>query len=340
MPIQEKIRSVYKLGDSTLVMSLPKSWAESVQLKKGDKILVRMKKDGTLSLFPNNMDRKGLREVEIPVNISSEEDLERKIISNYIDGYSLIKLKAQEGIFKLQHHNVIRGIISKLIGLNIIELTPEEVIIQSLLDPSELPIRKGLERTYSLATSMCKGALKALMTSDDLMAKNILRMRTDLDGFYYLVLRQLRSSLLRSDVLRRLNVEAIDCLDYLTASQIIIRVAKFAEQILKNIVALRNFQLPNDILIQITLFGEKAIDIYEKSFNAFINNDPSNLSIKSTQSLMYSESLKLNKKLAQVREEGVPCEIMCHVIQIVDRIERIWDQGIELGETTIYRSIQ
>jgi len=340
MPIQEKIRSVYKLGDSTLVMSLPKSWAESVQLKKGDKILVRMKKDGTLSLFPNNMDRKELREVEIPVNISSEEDLERKIISNYIDGYSIIKLKAQEGIFKPQHHTVIRGIISKLIGLNIIELTPEEVIIQSLLDPSELPIRKGLERTYSLATSMCKGALKALMTSDDLMAKNILRMRTDLDGFYYLVLRQLRSSLLRSDVLRRLNVEAIDCLDYLTASQIIIRVAKFAEQILKNIVALSNFQLPNDILVLITLFGEKAIDIYERSFNAFINNDPSNLSIKSTQSLMYSESLKLNKKLAQVREEGVPCEVMCHVIQIVDRLERIWDQGIELAETTIYRSIQ
>jgi phosphate uptake regulator len=338
--VQEKIRSVYKLGDSTLVMSLPKSWAESVQLKKGDKILVRMKKDGTLSLFPSNMDGNGLREVEIPVNISSEGDLERKIISKYIDGYSLIKLKAGEGLFKLHHHNVIRGIINKLIGLNIIELTPEEVIIQSLLDPSELPIRKGLERTHSLATSMYKGALKALMTSDDLMAKNILRMRTDLDGFYYLVLRQLRSSLLRSDVLRRLNVEAIDCLDYLTASQIIIRVAKFAEQILKNIVALRNFQLPNDILVLINLFGEKAINVIERSFNAFINNDTSNISIKSTQSLMNSESLKLNKKLAQVREEGVPCEVMCHVIQIVDRIERIWDQGIELAETTIYRSIQ
>lgn len=340
MAVQEKIRSVYKLGDSTLVVSLPKSWTESVQLKKGDKILVRMLKDGTLSLFPTNMDQKGLREVEIPVNISSEGDLERNIISKYVDGYSLIKLKACDGLFKLHHHNIIRGIINKLIGLNIIELTPEEVIIQSLLDPSELPIRKGLERTYSLATSMCKGALKALMTSDDLMAKNILRMRTDLDGFYYLVLRQLRSSLLRSDVLRILKVEAIDCLDYFTACQITIRVAKFAEQILKNTVALNNFQLPNDILVLITSFGKKAIAIYERSFTAFINNDPSHLSVKSTQSLMYSESLKLNKKLAQVREEGVPCEIMCHVIQIVDRIERIWDQGIELAETTIYRSIQ
>jgi phosphate uptake regulator len=338
--IEETMRSVYKLGGSTLVLSLPKSWTEAVPLKKGDKILVRMKKDGTLSLFPPDIDGKGLREVEIPVIISNEGDLERKIIAKYIDGYSLIKLKACDGLFKLHHHDVVRGIIKKLIGLNIIELTAEEVIIQSLMDPSELPIRKGLERTHSLAASMCKGALQALMTSDDLMAKNILRMRTDLDGLYYLVLRQLRSSMLRSDVLRRLNVESIDCLEYLMASQIIIHVAKFAEQILKNIVALSNFQLPNDILALINIFGKNAIDVVESSFNAFINSTMSNLSVESTQSLMNAETLKLNKKLAQVKEEGVPCEVMCHVTQIVDRIERIWDQGIELAETTIYRSIQ
>jgi len=108
-------------------MSLPKSWTESVQLNKGDKILVRMEKDGTLSLFPTDIYGKGLREVEIPVIISNEGDLERNIIAKYIDGYSLIKLKACDGLFILHHHNVVRGIINKLIGLNIIELTPEEV---------------------------------------------------------------------------------------------------------------------------------------------------------------------------------------------------------------------
>ncbi len=340
MAIDEKIRSVYQLGDSTLVMSLPKSWAESVPLKKGDKILVRVKKDGTLSLLPRNIDSKGFREIIIPVSISNIGDLERNIIAKYIDGYSIIKVKAQDGLFKLHHHNLVRGIINKLIGLNIIELTSEEVIIQSLLDPSELPITKGLERTQALAISMCKGALQALMDSDEQLAKNILKMRIDLNGFHYLVLRQLRSSLLRSDVLRRLNVESIDCLDYLTASQIIIRVAKFAEQILKNIVALNNFQLPDDILGLIKSFGEEAIEVVESSFTAFINNSTSNLSIDSTQALLNSEALKLTTKLAQAREEGIPCEVMCRVIQIVDRLERIWDQGIELAETTIYRTIQ
>jgi phosphate uptake regulator len=338
--VEEKIRSVYKLGESTLVMSLPKTWTESIRLKKGDKLIVHEEKDGTLSLSPRNLVGRGLSEIEISINTLDVDDLERKIIAKYIDGYSLIKLKADNGLFTSHHHNIIRGSVSKLIGLNIMELTSEEVFIQSLLDPSELPIRKGLERTHALASSMFKGALKALLTSDDIMAKNILKMRIDLMRFYYLVLRQLRSSLLRSDVLRRLKMEPIDCLDALTASQIIMRVAKNVEQILKNIITLKNYRIPREIALLVNVFGEKALNIYDKSVIAFLNNGPLNFSIKVAQSDINAESLKLNTKLAEAREEGIPCEVMCHIIQIVDRIGRIGDQGIELAETIIYSSIQ
>jgi len=338
--VEEKIRSVYKLGDSTLVMSLPKTWTKSIQLKKGDKLSVYMEKDGTLSLSPRNLVGGSLSEVEISIDISNVDDLERKIIAQYIGGYSHIKLKATNGLFTSYHHNIIRGSIEKLIGLNIMELTAEEVFIQSLLDPSELPIRKGLERTHALAFSMFNSALKALMTSDDKMAKNILKMRIDLTRFYYLILRQLRSSLLRSDVLRRLNMEPIDCLDALSASQIIIRVAKNVERILKNIIALRNYPIPSEIALLIKVFGEKALDIYDKSANAFLNNISLNFSVNVVQSEFNAESLKLTTKLAEARKEGVPCETMCLIIQIVDRIGRIGDYGIELAETIIYSSIQ
>lgn len=342
--VEEKIRSVFKLGKSTLVMSLPKSWTESISLKKGDKLIVRIEKDGTLSLLPRNIEGKGLGEVEVPVDAAklSEEDLEKKIIAKYVDGYSLIKVKAYNGLFTPHHHDTIRKSVNKLFGLHVMELTTEEVIIQSLLDPSELPIRKGLERTHALTLSMYDGALKALMASDAPMAKSILRMRIDLARFHYLVLRQLRSSLLRSSILRRLKIDPIDCLDYLTAIQIIIRVAKCAEQILKDVVALRDFRLPNDILSLINSFGEKALDVYERSVNAFLNCNVSDgfEAIGAVQSAINAEALKLNKKLAEAREEGVPCEVMCHVIQIVDCVKRIADQGIELAETTIYRSKQ
>ncbi len=340
MVVAEKIRSVYKLGDSTLVMSLPKSWTESIQLKKGDKLSVHVQKDGTLSLSPRNLVGRGVSKVEIAINIANVDDLGRKIIAKYIDGHSHIKLKATNGLFTSRHHNIIRGSVSKLIGLSIMELTSEEVSIQSLLDPAELPIKKGLERTHALASSMFKGTLKAIMTSDDIMAKNILKMRIDLTRFYYLVLRQLRSSLLRSDVLRRLNIEPIDCLDALTTSQIIIRVAKNVEQILKNIIALGNYHIPNEITLLIKTFGEKALNIYTKSVEAFLNNAPLNFSVNVAQSDFNVELLKLNTKLAEARKEGIPCEVMCHIIQIVNRIGRIGDQGIELAETIIYSSIQ
>ena len=340
MVVEEKIRSVYKLGGSTLVMSLPKTWTESIKLKKGDKLSVHIEKDGSLSLSPRNPTGRDVRMVELSINTLNVDDLERKIISKYINGYSHLKLKAINGPFTSNHHSIIRGSVSKLIGLNIMELTSEEVSIQSLLDPAELPIRKGLERTHVLASSMLRGALTAIMTSDDLMSKNILKMRIDLTRFYYLVLRQLRSSLLRSAVLRRLNMEPIDCLDALSASQIIIRVAKNVERILKNIIGLRNYRIPDELAILVKAFGEKALNIYEKSANAFLNNLPLNFSVSVAQSNFNAESLTLTTNLAEARKEGVPCEVMCHIIQIVDRMGRIGDYGLELAETIIYNSIR
>lgn len=335
---EEKIRSVFKLGE-TLVMSLPKSWAQSVNVSKGDKLIVRLEKDGTLSLLPRDTVNKGLSEVQITIDEnSSDEDLERMILAKYVDGYSLIKLTATKGITPF-HHNTIQDSLDKVFGLHIIELTNEHVILQSLLDPSELPIRKGIERTHALALSMYEGALKALTNSNPSMAKNILTMRSDLGRFHYLVLRQLRSSLLNSEILRRLQIDPIDSLDYLTCSQIIIRVARCAEQILKDIIAIKNFNLPEEIMNLINSFGKNAISIYERSIKAFLDYNISDSTevIGSIRSSINSEALTLNRRLAEAREEGIPCEVMCHVIQISDCIKRVADQGIELAETAIFR---
>jgi phosphate uptake regulator len=337
---EEKIRSVFKLGE-TLVMSLPKSWTQDVHVKKGDKLIVRMEKDKTLHLLP----RDGLThntETDIIVNGSLDGlDLERKIIAKYVDGFSLINVKSSQGLTP-RHHTIVRDSLNKLFGLHIVDMTTTQIVLQSLLNPSELPIHKGIERTHALASSMLEGALDALANADPIMATNILKMRSDLESFHYLVLRQLRSSLLSNNILRRLNIDPIDSLDYLTASQIIIRVARCAEQILKDVIAVKKFALPPDIMDAITSFGNDALAIYQQSVNTFIDYNVSSnpKAIGITQAKLNTAALTLNRRLAEAREEGVPCEVMCHVIQIVDCIKRVADQGIELADTTLYRTNQ
>lgn len=338
---EEKIRSVFKLGE-TLVMSLPKSWTDDVEVKKGDKLIVRMEKDGTLCLLPRNGVGKDFNEADIFIDqSSSSRDLESQIIAKYVDGFSVIRIHAASGLSP-NHHTIIRESLDKLFGLHIIDMTNNQIILQSLLNPSELPIRKGLERTHALASSMYEGAIEVLSNSDTVMAKNVLKMRSDLERFHYLVLRQLRSSLLSNDILRRLNIDPIDSLDYLTASQIIIRVARCAEQILKDVIAVQELNLPPDIITKILSFGKDALEIYQRSMLAFLDNDNSDSLevLEVTRTRINSSALTLNRRLAEAREEGVPCEVMCHVIQIVDCIKRVADQGFELAETTIFRSNQ
>jgi hypothetical protein len=139
-----------------------------------------------------------------------------------------------------------------------------------------------------------------------------------------------------------LNIDPIDSLDYLTASQAILRVARCAEQILKDVIAVNEFTLPPAIMDAILFFGKDALTRYQQSVETFIDYDVSdNLEvIASTQARINHAALTLNRRLADAREEGVPCEVMCHVIQIVDCIKRIADQGVELADTTLYRTNQ
>lgn len=335
--MEAKQRSLFTIGKNTLVMTIPSKWVDLLTLKSGDKVTIFKENNGTLTILPKNATE--IMETEITADIATlnPKDFEKMIIAKYVDGYSIINIKAINGTFDNQHQDNIRKSVKKLFGMHILKINDREVMLQSLLSPSELPIRKGLERIHLLALSMYNSALNTLTTFDSSIAKSNLILRDDLVRFYYLVLRQLRSSLLSGRIIRSLKINQIDCLDYFATCQIIMRVGNYAEQILKDVIALGDFRLPEDVLNSIESFGKNAINVYLRSLNAFFE---SNISysfeiMEPVQTDINLQTLNLNRKLAENKEERIPCEKMCHVIQIVANMKRVADQGIELAETNI-----
>jgi phosphate uptake regulator len=116
------------------------------------------------------------------------------------------------------------------------------------------------------------------------------------------------------------------------------RVGNYAEQMLKDVIALGDFRLPEDVLNSIDSFGKNAIHVYERSLNAFFESNVSDSFeiMRPVQTEINIQTLNLNRKLAENQGERIPCEKMCHVIQIVANMKRVADQGVELAETNIY----
>ena len=92
--VSVETRKVQVTGKSTYVVSLPKKWVSSVQLKSGDSIAMIPLPDGTMLINPKlkQTDREFSKKV-IVVDSNDTEQLFRKFIGAYLAGYNIIELR-------------------------------------------------------------------------------------------------------------------------------------------------------------------------------------------------------------------------------------------------------
>ena len=69
----------------------------------------------------------------------------------------------------------------KLIGPEIIEETAKKVVIQDLLNPDEISIKKSVRRMYLISNSMHMDAIKAIKTLDTDLALDVDQRDDDVD---------------------------------------------------------------------------------------------------------------------------------------------------------------
>ena len=85
-------------GGSTYIISLPKSWIEQNQVKKGSFIKIRAGEGGLLTIVPSNaISRKKSDEASIIICQNDEADMvTRKIVAAYLAGYNSIKVASEK----------------------------------------------------------------------------------------------------------------------------------------------------------------------------------------------------------------------------------------------------
>lgn len=187
-------RKVQKLGQTSLVVTLPKKWVNNVKLKQGDLVFLTPESDGSLKLMPKKLAKSEMEEITYIINAdlcTEPRMLERVITACYLLGYDKIIVKTNKPKLELQHLQEIRNSVNRHSELSIFDQKPDMVVIQCFVDPTRFPLQSLMKRMFNLVNSMLSFMFHAFNSGDLSLLEEIGYIEKEIDRLYWLSLRQL-----------------------------------------------------------------------------------------------------------------------------------------------------
>jgi len=272
-------RRVQKVGHSTLSVSLPGNWVKEMDVKRGDTVFLEPEKDGSLKLFPSKLlkSTEGVKEYICNSDLCDDPKmLERIIVGSYILGRDLFSIISSERI-RSEHIEEIRGVMSKLIGLGIVEETPDRITLQCSVDPRKFHLDMLLRRLSIISLTIVKEAVQALVDLNESLAKDAMKREDEADIMYLLAMRLLISAQRRRDVAEEIGLtDPLHILYFGLMLRYLELIADYAEGIARRvIVLLRRYkaQLPKWAIERISNLNDLAHDLVLKSVDCFFIGD-------------------------------------------------------------------
>ncbi|WP_340820779.1 phosphate uptake regulator PhoU [Methanolobus sp. WCC4] len=321
-------RKVQQTGGSTYIISLPKPWADKVGIQTGSRVSLQPQPDGKLIIDPIH-DAPPVRKIQIDVTGTMGDALTRDMIAAYLAGSDIIEVKADRIV--AEQKNIIREMCYKLIGPEIIEETAKKVVIQDLLNPDEISIKKSVRRMYLISNSMHIDAIKAIKTLDTDLALDVNQRDDDVDRLFLLISKQFRSILRGARLPDAAETSIDEYHDLRMAASPIERIADHARKIAK-VTDILEGPIPDDIMEMIEKTSDISRKIVEDSIDSLYNFDVDLANQVIDRVTKVSPLIdKLNGAILKLDTYGSVVALGT----VVDSIDRTSDYGANIAEIAI-----
>ncbi len=268
-----EIRRVQITGGSSYVMTLPKEWVKSSNIKKNDALGVHVQSDGTLLVTPK-MTREQVQKIKyINVeDISKQTFLLQRLIAAYIAGYTSVKINSPTRLSP-DVRSTVRRFTQITIGQEIIEENDKHILIKDLLNPVEMPFDRTIKRMHIIVRGMHEDALRTLENKDEELTYDVIVRDNEVDRLHWLVARQHNSILQNVSLAEKMNITIGLSSTYFLISRIIERIGDHVVKIAKNIPNVSNPGQDKEIIYKIKNTSEVSKEIFSKSVGAFFRKD-------------------------------------------------------------------
>jgi len=269
-------RKIQLTGKSTYIVSLPKKWVTSMNLKAGSQIVVSRQSDASLLLTPKEL-AKQTKLGEASITISHKDDpdtIARKIVALYLVGYNVIAIKTEEERITSLQRNLVKDFARrKLVGTEILSEAPGEMKLQILLSYPELSVESALRRMCLIAISMHEDVIKALQSMDKELAREVMSLDDEVDRFSLYIIRQLKAAVQSEAVMKNIGLSnQRDCLGYRVIVKSVERIADHASKIAESVLELDE-KVDSSVLQKISEIDSFARSVFDDATRSLYMKD-------------------------------------------------------------------
>jgi len=317
-----ELRKIQRTGGGTFFVCLPKGWAERNGLDRGSLVALSETVDGRLIIDA----KYGVEPAPRVVVIKPTPHLDREIVGKYLLGYDIIRVEAKERISPGDRERVKQA-ASRLIGLEIIEEDYAKIVMQCLLEPSAFPPEKILRREYSIASSMHRDAVTALVEGDVHLAKNVISRDNEVNRLYFLLVRILRTVVQNPGLSEKLMIRPIDCLDYRLTASLVESIGDQSAKIAENGINLgaKIAKEPSQLLLKL---HNVVYESHENALKALFSRD-----------VLVAESVRAKHETVTATFHEIetiahtqPIELAPHVLAAASSMNRIYDHSVDIAD--------
>jgi phosphate uptake regulator len=200
-------RKVQRLGPSTLAMTLPAEWTKEHGVEKGDEVTIRTGEKGTLTVLSESASSEDTS-ARIHADDLDADGLERAIVAQYVLGRRVIHVGKREGALDSEHINAVYRAETQLMGLGVIEETPDAIAIRCSVDPEDFALDNLLERLENTGSTMRTEAMKALAHGNPDLAERALNRERQANKIFVLLLRLIFTAYQNPNLARAIGLDS------------------------------------------------------------------------------------------------------------------------------------
>ena len=268
-------RKVQRLGPSTLAMTLPAEWAAEHDVDKGDEVSLRMGGKGTLTVLPESASQ-GDESATIRADGLDADSLERAIVAQYVLGRRVIHIQKDDDALDSEHINAVYQAETQLMGLGVIEETPDRIAIRCSVDPEDFTLDNLLERLENTGSTMRGEAVKALAHGNTDLAQRALNRERQANKIFVLLLRLIFTAYQNPNLARAVGLESgFPLIGYRSVAKNLELTADNAEDIANIVVDAEDHTLDVDSKTtrRIREFTEQVDELTQTAVQAVVERD-------------------------------------------------------------------
>ncbi|HXY56527.1 MAG TPA: phosphate uptake regulator PhoU [Nitrososphaerales archaeon] len=206
-------RKAIEMGEGTILVSLPKGWVRKNGIRKGDTLSVEELSARKLIVRPIEGGEGEPKQITIEYPGDDLSQVTNDVTGAYLLGYDLIQVVGDKVISR-EDRAGIKGVIGRLVGLEIMDEDSKRITMQFLLEPTVIIPERIVLRMSGLLDGMLRDMAEALAKGDPKLLALVGERDDEVDRLYFLLVRATRAAIVRPEVAEGYGLSPVDLLDY------------------------------------------------------------------------------------------------------------------------------